>query len=143
MSLQQVEDKYSALRALVQETSSVRSDTSDLSVTLNNQSADEFGEFMSAEQPPSTNPSDALDTESFSNIFADFDFKKTHHATATDNLTDLNLVSEVCESFSNMKFDDGIEAQSVESGGFGFRSHTRYSFFISFFAFVVFISFRN
>jgi len=110
MSLQQIEDKYSALRELVQETSVVN-DTS-LDLTFNNQSADEFGEFMSAEQPPN-NPtmSDTLDIESFS-MFADFEFK-TH---ANNNLANLNFVSEVSESFNNLKLDDGIEAQFVETG---------------------------
>lgn len=115
MSLQQVEDKYSALRELVQETSVVNDASLDL--TYNNQSpADEFGEFMSAEQP-STNPttSDALDIESFSNMFADFEFK-THANADNSNLADLNFVSEVSESFGNLKLDDGIEGQLVEAG---------------------------
>lgn len=113
MSLQQVEDKYSALRELVQETSVVNDMSLDL--TFNNQSADEFGEFMSAEQPPN-NPtmSDALDIESFS-MFADFEFK-THANTDNNNLADLNFVSEVSESFNNLKLDDGIETQFVETG---------------------------
>lgn len=117
MSLQQVEDKYSALRALVQETSVVN-DTS-LDLTVNNQSADEFGEFMSAEQPLANHPtiiSDASDTESFNNIFADFEFSKAHSNVDSNNLTDLNFISEVSESFNNLKLDDGIEAQLVESG---------------------------
>lgn len=115
MSLQQVEDKYSALRELVQETSVVNDASVDL--TFNNQSTDgEFGEFMSAEQP-STNPliSDVLDIESFSNIFVDFEFK-THVNADNNNLADLNFVSEVSESFNNLKLDDGIEAQLVETG---------------------------
>ncbi|XP_024872784.1 synergin gamma-like [Temnothorax curvispinosus] len=114
MSLPQVEDKYSALRELVQE-APVTSDAS-VDLTFNNQSADEFGEFMSAEQPPA-NPSisDALDIESFSNIFADFEFK-THANADNNNLADLNFVSEVSESFNNLKLDDGIEAQLVETG---------------------------
>ncbi|KYN12547.1 PREDICTED: synergin gamma-like [Trachymyrmex cornetzi] len=113
MSLQQVEDKYSALRELVQETSVVNDMSLDL--TFNNQSADEFGEFMSAEQPPN-NPtmSDALDIESFS-MFADFEFK-THANADNNNLADLNFVSEVSESFNNLKLDDGIETQFVETG---------------------------
>jgi len=113
MSLQ-VEDKYSALRELVQEIS-VINDTS-LGLTFNNQTTDEFGEFMSAEQPP-TNSSitDALDIESFSNMFADFEFK-THANTDNNNLADLNFVSEASESFNNLKLDDGIEAQLVETG---------------------------
>lgn len=113
MSLQQVEDKYSALRELVQETSVVNDMSLDL--TFNNQSADEFGEFMSAEQP-SNNPtmSDALDIENFS-MFADFEFK-THANADNNNLADLNFVSEVSESFNNLKLDDGIEAQFVETG---------------------------
>ncbi|EZA56866.1 hypothetical protein DMN91_001292 [Ooceraea biroi] len=114
MSLQQNEDKYSALRVLVQETSIVND--ANLDSTFNSQSADEFGEFMSAEQP-SANPSvsDALDTDSFSNIFADFEFK-THTSVDSGNSTDLNFVSEVSESFSNLKLDDGIEGQLIESG---------------------------
>lgn len=114
MSLQQVEDKYSALRELVQETSVINDASVDL--TFNNQPADEFGEFMSAEQPP-TNPSisDALDIESFNNIFSDFELK-THANADNNNLADLNFVSEVSESFNNLKLDDRIEAQLVETG---------------------------
>ncbi|XP_011634611.1 uncharacterized protein LOC105425505 isoform X1 [Pogonomyrmex barbatus] len=115
MSLQQVEDKYSALRELVQETS-VANDAS-LDLTFNNQPADEFGEFMSAEQPPVNPPiSDALDTESFSNMFADFEFKTLNTNADSGNLADLNFVSEVSESLNNLKLDDGIEAQLVEAG---------------------------
>lgn len=114
MSLQQVEDKYSALRALVQETS-ITNDA-NLDLTSNNQSADEFGEFMSAEQPPINSlKSDALDAENISNIFADFVEFKTHINTDNSNLTDLNFVSEVSESFNNLKLD-GNEVQLVESG---------------------------
>ncbi|XP_012542161.1 synergin gamma isoform X2 [Monomorium pharaonis] len=93
MSLQQVEDKYSALRELVQEAPVITSDAS-LDLTFNNQSADEFGEFMSAEQSPA-NPStsDALDIESFSDMFADFEFK-THANADNSNIADLNFVSE-------------------------------------------------
>lgn len=111
MSLQLVEDKYSALRALIQETS-VANNT-NLDVTLNNQLADEFGEFMSAAQLPA-NPSisDTLDTESFSNIFANFEFK-THINVDNSSLTDLNFVSEL---FDNLKLDDGIDGQLIESG---------------------------
>ncbi|XP_011868722.1 PREDICTED: synergin gamma-like [Vollenhovia emeryi] len=114
MSLQQVEDKYSALRELV-EGAPVAGDAS-LDLTPNNQSADEFGEFMSAEQPPAEPTiSDALDIESFGNLFADFEFKA--HANAdSQNLADLNFVSEVSESFNNLKLDDGIETQLVETG---------------------------
>lgn len=115
MSLQQVEDKYSALRALVQETSITNDANIDL--TSNNQSTDEFGEFMSAEQPPinSLTP-DALDTENISNIFADFVEFKAQINTDNSNLADLNFVSEVSESFNNLKLDDGNEVQLVESG---------------------------
>lgn len=117
MSLQLVEDKYSALRELVQETSSVANDAS-LDLTCNSQSADEFGEFMSAEQPVANPPtSDPLvDSESFSNVFADFEFKAHVNNVDSSSLTDLNFVSEVTESFDNLKLDDGIEGQSVESG---------------------------
>lgn len=113
MSLQQ-EDKYSALRALVQETSTVNNASLDL--TSNSQSADEFGEFMSAEQP-SANPlmPDALDADSFSNMFADFEFK-AHTGAFNSISTDLNFVSEVSESLNNLKLDDVIEGQLVESG---------------------------
>lgn len=117
MSLQLVEDKYSALRALVQETS-VTGDA-NLDLTSNNQSssADEFGEFMSAEQPVA-NPSmsDASDAESLGNIFADFEFKAHANVDNSSSLADLNFVSEVSESFDNLKLDDGIEGQLVESG---------------------------
>lgn len=113
MSLQQIEDKYSALRALVQETSVVND--ANLDLTVNNQSGDEFGEFMSAANHP-TIISDASDTESFSNIFADFEFSKVHSNVDNNNLADLNFISEVSESFNNLKLDDGIEAQLVESG---------------------------
>jgi len=113
MSLQQVEDKYSALRGLVQETSITNN--ANLDLTSNNQSADEFGEFMSAEQPPTNSLiSDALDAENISNIFANFEFK-AHINTDNNNLADLNFVSEVSESFNNLKLD-GNEAQLVESG---------------------------
>ncbi|XP_070514437.1 synergin gamma isoform X2 [Cardiocondyla obscurior] len=114
MSLQQVEDKYSALRELVQETSITSHPSLDL--TFNTQSADEFGEFMSASQPLA-NPSrsDTLDVEGFGNVSAEFEFKM-HVNTDNNNFADLNFVSEVSESFNNLKLDDGIEAQLVETG---------------------------
>ncbi|XP_019696484.1 uncharacterized protein LOC105182149 isoform X2 [Harpegnathos saltator] len=114
MSLQLVEDKYSALRALVQETSVINDTKLDL--ILNNQSADEFGEFMSAEQPiANSSISDILDTESFSNIFTNFECK-AHINIDNSHLADLNFVSEASELFDNLKLDDGIEGQLIESG---------------------------
>ncbi|XP_014470193.1 PREDICTED: synergin gamma-like [Dinoponera quadriceps] len=104
MSLQLVEDKYGALRALVQETSA--NDT-NLDLTPNNQSTDEFGEFMSAEQPTvNLSISDTLDTESFNNVFADVE-PKAHINVDNGSLADLNFVSEL---FDNLKLDDGIES---------------------------------
>lgn len=112
MNLQLTEDRYSALRTLVQETS-ITNDT-DLNVTSNNQSTDEFGEFISAEQTNHSN-SDTLETENFSNVFTDFEFNP--HANVEDNsLTNLNFAFGISESFDNLKLDDGIEGQLAESG---------------------------
>ena len=112
MNLQLVEDKYSALRALVQE--ATVSTEPDASASYNNQATDEFGEFVSAEQPATNTPAiDALNTENFAEIFTDLDFKSNNSNT---NAADFNLVSEVSESFDNLKLEDTVEERSLEMG---------------------------
>lgn len=112
MNLQLVEDKYSALRALVQE--ATVSTEPDASASYNNQATDEFGEFVSAEQPATNTPAiDALNTENFAEMFTDIDFKSNSSNT---NPTDFNLAPEVSESFDNLKLEDTVEERSLEMG---------------------------
>lgn len=112
MNLQLVEDKYSALRALIQETSiSIESDSN---ASYNNQSTDEFGEFVSAEQPINTPAINALDTDNFVDIFTDFEFKSTNNNNA--NAADFNFMPDISESFDNLKLEDNIEERSLEMG---------------------------
>lgn len=112
MNLQLVEDKYSALRALVQETAV--STEPDASASYNNQSTDEFGEFVSAEQPAIDTPAtNALNTDSFADIFTDFEFKSNNNNA---NTADFNLMPDVSESFDNLKLEDNVEERSLEIG---------------------------
>lgn len=113
MNLQLVEDKYSALRALVQETTV--STEPEANASYSNQSTDEFGEFVSAEQPASNTPAtNALDTDSFADIFTDFEFKSTNNNNA--NAADFNLMPDISESFDNLKLEDNVEERSLEIG---------------------------
>ncbi|CAK9809805.1 Synergin gamma [Anthophora plagiata] len=113
MNLQLVEDKYSALRALVQEASV--STESDTNASCNNQSTDEFGEFVSAEQPAVNTPAtNALDSDSFADIFTDFEFKSTNNNNTST--ADFNLMPDVSESFDNLKLEDNVEERSLEIG---------------------------
>ncbi|XP_043254342.1 synergin gamma-like [Colletes gigas] len=108
MSLQLVEDKYSALRALVQE-ATVPTEP-DLNASSNNQSTDEFGEFVSAEQPATNTPdTNTLDAD----ILTDFEFKSNN---GNANTEDFNLVPEISESFDNLKLEDTVEERSLETG---------------------------
>lgn len=108
MSLQLVEDKYSALRALVQETTVTTEP--DLNASYNNQSTDEFGEFVSAEQPViGTRVANTLDTD----ILTNFEFKSSNTNT---NTVDFNLMPEISESFDNLKLEDTVEERSLETG---------------------------
>ncbi|XP_034182786.1 uncharacterized protein LOC117605495 [Osmia lignaria lignaria] len=112
MSLQLVEDKYSALRALVPETNVTTEP--DGNASCNNQSLDEFGEFVSAEQPATnTSARNALDTNSFADIFTDFDLKSNNNNA---NTADFNLMPEISESFDNLKLEDTVEERSLEMG---------------------------
>lgn len=112
MSLQLVEDKYSALRALVPETNVTTEP--DANASCNNQSLDEFGEFVSAEQPATnTSATNALDTNSFADIFTDFDLKSNNNNA---NAADFNLMPEISESFDNLKLEDTVEERSLEMG---------------------------
>ena len=110
MNLQLVEDKYSALRALVQETAV--SIEPDANASYSNQSTDEFGEFVSAEQPAINTPAtNALDIDSFADIFTDFEFKSNNANTG-----DFNLMPDISESFDNLKLEDNVEERSLEIG---------------------------
>ncbi|XP_043526752.1 synergin gamma-like [Frieseomelitta varia] len=112
MNLQLVEDKYSALRALVQETAV--SIEPDVNASYSNQSTDEFGEFVSAEQPAINTPAtNALDTDSFADIFTDFEFKSNNNNA---NTGDFNLMPDISESFDNLKLEDNVEERSLEIG---------------------------
>ncbi|XP_054008949.1 synergin gamma-like [Hylaeus anthracinus] len=106
MNLQLVEDKYSALRALVQETDP--STEPDLNASSNNQSTDEFGEFVSAEQPAISTPASNI-----LNTVVDLEFKSNIGNT---NAADFNLVPEISESFDNLKLEDAVEERSIETG---------------------------
>ncbi|OAD60150.1 Synergin gamma [Eufriesea mexicana] len=113
MNLQLVEDKYSALRALVQETTVSTEPISNAS--YNNQSTDEFGEFVSAEQPAVNTPAtNTVDTDSFADIFTDFEFKSSNNNNA--NTADFNLMPDISESFDNLKLEDNVEERSLEIG---------------------------
>ncbi|KAG7208709.1 hypothetical protein KM043_014911 [Ampulex compressa] len=107
MNVQQIEDKYSALRVLVQETS-----TSEQNADYVNQAADEFGEFVSAQQPAAAVPND---TEHFSDIFTDFELKLSN-TTDNSNTTDLNFIPEIAETFDTLKLEDPIEERPIELG---------------------------
>lgn len=112
MTLQLVEDKYSALRALVQETTV--SAEPGLNASSNNQSTDEFGEFVSAEQPVTNTPNaPASDATNSEDVFADTEFKTNNSNAAT---TDLNLTADVSESFDNLKLEDIVEERTLEMG---------------------------
>ncbi|XP_076233188.1 uncharacterized protein LOC143178421 [Calliopsis andreniformis] len=112
MNLQLVEDKYSALRELVQETTTPTEP--DLNASYNNQSTDEFGEFVSAEQPTTnTSHANTSDSNNFTDIFTDFELKSNNSNAAP---TDLNLMPDISESFDNLKLEDTIEERSLEMG---------------------------
>nr|XP_033323094.1 synergin gamma-like [Megalopta genalis] len=111
MNLQLTDDKYSALRALVQETTVPVE--SDLNASHSNQSTDEFGEFVSAEQPANNaSVSNITDTENYTDIFTDFELK----SNSNTNTTDFNIIPEISESFDNLKFEDTVEERSLEIG---------------------------
>lgn len=119
MNLQLVEDKYSALRALVQEANPLLD--SHLTANLSNQSMDEFGEFVSAQQPGRTvtnaSSGSTVDTDSLNDIFTDFEFKHNAGETADRAApTDLNLMPEISESFDNLKLEDATEERALEIG---------------------------
>ncbi|KZC13314.1 PREDICTED: synergin gamma-like [Dufourea novaeangliae] len=113
MNNQLVEDKYSALRALVQD--AIVSKESELNASHNSQSVDEFGEFISAEQPASNaSVSNTLDTDNCTDIFTEFVLKSNNSNT---NTTDLNVMPENSESFDNFKLEDiVVEERSLEMG---------------------------
>lgn len=115
MNLQQGEDKYSALRALVE--MATASNEPHVNASSNTQpTTDEFGEFVSAEQPAANTPAaNALDTDSFADIFTDFQFKSTNNNNGTT--ADFNLMpADISESFDNLKLEENVEERPLEIG---------------------------
>ncbi|XP_058805291.1 synergin gamma-like [Phymastichus coffea] len=125
MNLQTTEDKYSALRALVEESSIKLStepnlDSLDVSESLN-QTADEFGDFVSAEQPepeptisvPFTDPSISDITSNTIDLLCDFDFN-TESIIGSNSKSSPSLIQEISDAFNALAFEESVDCQTEE-----------------------------
>ena len=120
MNLQQVEDKYSALRILVEEPSVEQSQPKSNSsiATSNFSQSDDFGDFVSATQPEPVGVSDSNCTqETSADIFTDFErFRPQNLATSSKKSTEgfLGLEATI-EAFGNLEIGVNPERRvSVE-----------------------------
>ncbi|XP_035722991.1 uncharacterized protein LOC118441976 [Vespa mandarinia] len=110
MNLQSTEDKYSALRALVNETSV----TNKINSVDNIASNDEFGEFVSAEQTI-TDANSILDNsnpEYFRDTITGFETKSFNN-TNDNNTAGIDIIQDISQSLNNVKFGDNVEEQRI------------------------------
>lgn len=110
MNLQSTEDKYSALRALVNETS-VSNQTNSLDNIASN---DEFGEFVSAEQTI-INANSILDNsnpEYFRDTITGFESKSFNNSD-DNNTAGIDIIQDISQSLNNVKFGDNVEEQRI------------------------------
>ncbi|KAK2588866.1 hypothetical protein KPH14_001733 [Odynerus spinipes] len=110
MNLQSIEDKYSALRALVNETSVSNKTNSTDSVALN----DEFGEFVSAEQS-TTDTNTVLDnpgSEYFGDTVTGFE-SKSFNSRNDNSVTSIDIIQDISQSLNNIRFEDNIDEQKM------------------------------
>ena len=112
MNLQQSEDKYSALRVLVEEPD----------VTFNKINpelpgplpADDFGDFVSAEQPLNiTSAPEPLNIEDNLNLFSEFDFKTKSFPNSLHK-SDISLVQEISDAFNALGMDEFRDQPPLE-----------------------------
>ncbi|XP_048508508.1 synergin gamma-like isoform X2 [Athalia rosae] len=95
MSTQPVEDKYSALRVLIEQPQTPKLET-DLAIET---AMDDFGDFVSAQQPEP--PSQTLPAQESVDFFSSFDFKDSNNDCATENTLD----QQISDSFSNLRVE--------------------------------------
>ncbi|KAF7413584.1 hypothetical protein HZH68_002073 [Vespula germanica] len=110
MNLQSTEDKYSALRALVNETS-VSNKTNSVDNIASN---DEFGEFVSAEQTiiDANSILDNSNPECFKDIITGFESKSFNNSD-DNNTTGIDIIQDISQSLNNVKFGDNVEEQRI------------------------------
>ena len=113
MNLQQTEDKYSALRVLVEEPVATFSKTNlEVEDLL---PADDFGDFVSAEQPPSIGRDlESLTTETNIDLFSEFDFKTDNFLSSQIN-RETSLVQEISEAFDALGMEEFRDQQPLGS----------------------------
>ncbi|XP_046466427.1 uncharacterized protein R10E11.6 [Neodiprion pinetum] len=104
MSVQSTEDKYSALRVLVEEPQSTTIATTPSIDVL---PTDDFGDFVSAEQPETKhNPVPSQEPIDF---FSNFDFKDSNADFRTENM----FVQGISNSFSNLRIENATDPAAV------------------------------
>lgn len=116
MNLQQVEDKYSALRVLVEEPNVVESSglvAEPIAATSALSQSDDFGDFVSAEEPvqiPNTSPSLS---ENSSDPFSDFERLKSSNNVKTADVTSFDL-GTISQAFGNLEIETHSDIYSAD-----------------------------
>ncbi|XP_012272798.1 synergin gamma [Orussus abietinus] len=106
MNLQPVEDKYSALRILVEDASP------SLVEPSTSPTRDDFGDFVSAEQPePAQIAVNSSSSGSSLDLFTDFDFKQP---IDDPNQKDTSLIQAISETFGALEIESSTDQQSLE-----------------------------
>ncbi|XP_043467951.1 synergin gamma-like isoform X2 [Leptopilina heterotoma] len=113
MNLQQTEDKYSALRVLDEVPVGIFNKTDAESVDTF--AADDFGDFVCAEQPTSVPSSivEPFSTETNVDLFSEFDFKGDDFLIS-GNKTETSLVQEISDAFDALGFEEFREQPPIE-----------------------------
>lgn len=114
MNLQQTEDKYSALRVLDDVPVGIFNKTNAESIdTL---AADDFGDFVCAEQPTTVPSSlvEPISTEPNVDLFSEFDFKGEDFLISA-NKTETSLVQEISDAFDALGFEEFREQPAIEN----------------------------
>lgn len=117
MSLQPSEDKYSALRALVDEPTIMANSVLDTAVVSS--PVDDFGDFVSAEQLNSAPTEGMLNTTNSLDLSSHFD-SDLENITSTCKSSP-NLIEEISDVFDALSCNQPIEKQVIDNLGIAFN----------------------
>ena len=113
MSLQPTEDKYSALRALVEEPSISPPPKISVEPISVSPPADDFGDFVSAQQTESSATIENSNTLNSIDLLSDFDFN-TESIIGTNSKSSPSLIQEISDAFNALAFEEIIDRQTEE-----------------------------
>lgn len=111
MNLQQIEDKYSALRILVEEPSAAPLPEDNTTIRTTLSQSDDFGDFISAEQTESFSTSSIAASN---DIFTDFESFKPQSSGPKKTSEAFLSLDDTDDAFGNLQIGASSEAQSLD-----------------------------